>query len=131
MEDFNSLKQLISFTHVLPTANNPEVDEITCQNILRFWAEKWTSADVMTFFFLVFTCFWAEKWTSADMMTLTEPVILLCSENMVTLTITDRASGTSVECQNAFQDEGEQQQCLKCGSKITRLAISKKLHFCV
>ena len=36
-------------------------------------------------FFLVFTSIWAEKWTSADMMTLDEPVLLLHSENMVTL----------------------------------------------
>ena len=41
----------------------------------------------MTFFFLVLvlTCFWAENWTSADMMTLKKPVLLLRSENMVTL----------------------------------------------
>ena len=51
-----------------------------------FWAEKWTSAGVMTFF-LVFTCFWAEKRTSADVMTLKEPVLLLRSENSVTLTL--------------------------------------------
>ena len=36
-------------------------------------------------FFLVFTCFWAEKWTPADMMTLKKSVLLLRSENMVTL----------------------------------------------
>ena len=36
-------------------------------------------------FFLDFTCFWAENCTSADMMTLEEPVLLLRSENMVTL----------------------------------------------
>ena len=39
----------------------------------------------MTFFFLVFTCFWAEKWTPADMMTLKKAVLLLRSENIVTL----------------------------------------------
>ena len=36
-------------------------------------------------FFLIFTCFWAKKWTSEDVMTLKEPVLLLRSENMVTL----------------------------------------------
>ena len=35
--------------------------------------------------FLVITCFWAEKWTCAYMMTPKEPVLLLRSENMVTL----------------------------------------------
>ena len=49
-----------------------------------FWAGKWTSADTMIFF-LVFTCFSAGKWTSADMMVLKEPVLLLHSENIVTL----------------------------------------------
>ena len=33
--------------------------------------------------FFVFNCFWAEKWTSADMMTLKEPVLFLRSENMI------------------------------------------------
>ena len=50
------------------------------------------------FFFVVFTYlflgrkmdirgtyFWAEKWTSANRMTLKESVLLLRSENMVTL----------------------------------------------
>ena len=43
--------------------------------------------DVMTFFFM-FTCFSAKNWTSADMMILEEPVLLLRSENMVTLGLT-------------------------------------------
>ena len=38
--------------------------------------------------FFFFACFWAENWTSADMMTLKEPVLLLRSENMVTLLYT-------------------------------------------
>ena len=64
------------------------------------WAEKWTSADMMTFF-LVFTCFWAEKWTSVDMMTLKEPVLLLHTENMVTLRIgvTTNVTYTQQGCQ--------------------------------
>ena len=39
--------------------------------------------------FLVFTCFWVEKWTSADVMILKEPVLLLRSEIMVILFITE------------------------------------------
>ena len=39
------------------------------------------------FFVLVFTFLWAEKWTFADMVTLKEPVLLLRSENMVTLVL--------------------------------------------
>ena len=39
----------------------------------------------MTFFFLVFTKFWAKNWTFSDVMTLKEPVLLVNSENMVTL----------------------------------------------
>ena len=39
-------------------------------HLFWFWAEKWTSADVM-------------KFTSADVMTLKVPVLLLRSENIV------------------------------------------------
>ena len=41
--------------------------------------------------FLVFTWFWAENWTSADVMTLKELVLLLRSENIVTLVTMDNA----------------------------------------
>ena len=49
----------------------------------KFHSKLWP-ADVMTFFFGL-TCFWAENLTSAGIMTLKEPILLLCSENMVTL----------------------------------------------
>ena len=46
---------------------------------------KLQSADVMTFFLVFTACFCAEKRTCADLMTLKKPVLLLHSENMVTL----------------------------------------------
>ena len=50
------------------------------------------ACDVMTFFYMktffsIFTCFWAEKSTSANVMTLKAPVLLFHSENMLTLSV--------------------------------------------
>ena len=73
-----------------PNFRNASAIAATCQiifprKILGSFSANYGPADVMTFFFSVFTCFWAEKWTSADMMTLKEPVLLLRNKNMATL----------------------------------------------
>ena len=51
-----------------------------------FWAEQWTYANAKTFFCLhLFLGGKVGIWLSAHMMTLKELVLLLRSENMVTL----------------------------------------------
>ena len=52
----------------------------------RFWLENWTYAYVTTFFCSSLD-FGAENWVSADVITFKEPVLLLCSENMVLVTL--------------------------------------------
>ena len=56
--------------------------------------------------FLLFTKFWAENWTSADLVVFKEPVLLLRSENMVTLVLLLKNIPLSGVDPESFDGEG-------------------------